>query len=128
MNLLGWLRNLWIVPPDPRIVKQADIVDWAQRHFPCNSHPLATKVIAILIDQLDVSVTELRPTARFVEDLRADDLDPVEIVMALEEDFAIKIPDVAAEHILTVGDLVTYMDKRMAQNANQSLQRTGVPR
>lgn len=122
MNLLGWLRNLWIVPTDPRVVKQAE--NWARQHFPDNSHPVASKVIAILIDQLGVSVAELLPTARFIEDLRADELEPVEIVMALEEEFPIKIPDHDAEQILTVADLVNYMDKRMAQNANQSLQPT----
>jgi acyl carrier protein len=104
------------VPTDPRVLKQAE--GWARQHFPSNSHPLASKVIAVLIDQLGVSVTELPPAARFIEDLRADDGGDVEVVMALEETFRIKIPDHDAEQIATVGDLVNYLDKRTAPNTN----------
>jgi acyl carrier protein len=70
------------------------------------------KVKKIIIDQLDVTEDEVTPTASFVDDLGADSLDTVEMVMAFEEEFAIEIPDEDAEKIKTVQDAVEYIQKK----------------
>ena len=69
------------------------------------------KVKQIIIDQLGVEETEVTPTASFVDDLGADSLDTVELVMAFEESFDIEIPDEDAEKIRTVKDAVDYIAK-----------------
>ncbi len=70
---------------------------------------LETKVIEIIAEQLGVDVSEVTPEASFVDDLGADSLDTVELVMALEEEFEVDIPDEDAEKIATVGDAFTYI-------------------
>ncbi len=70
------------------------------------------KVKKIIIDQLDVTEEEVTPQASFVDDLGADSLDTVEMVMAFEEEFSIEIPDEDAEKIKTVQDAVDYIQKK----------------
>jgi acyl carrier protein len=70
---------------------------------------LEEKVKQIIIDQLGVDGNEVTPQAKFVEDLGADSLDTVELVMALEEEFGIEIPDEDAEKIGTVKDAIDYI-------------------
>lgn len=70
------------------------------------------KVKKIIAEQLGVSEEQVTPEAKFVEDLGADSLDTVELVMALEEEFETEIPDEDAEKILTVGDAINYVQKR----------------
>ena len=65
----------------------------------------------VVVEQLDVNVEEVKSESKFVEDLGADSLDVVELVMALEEKFDIEIPDDAAEKIATVGDAVKYIEE-----------------
>ncbi len=65
----------------------------------------------IIVEQLGVDEAEVTPTASFVDDLGADSLDVVELVMAFEEAFGIEIPDEDAEKIATVKDAVAYIDK-----------------
>ena len=72
------------------------------------------KVKDIIVEQLGVNPEQVTPTASFIEDLGADSLDTVELVMAFEEEFGVEIPDDAAETILTVGDAVKYIDKASA--------------
>lgn len=67
------------------------------------------KVKEIIVEQLGVEADEVTTTASFVEDLGADSLDTVELVMAFEEEFDIEIPDEDAEKIATVTDAVTYI-------------------
>ncbi len=67
------------------------------------------KVKKIIIDQLGVDEAEVTAEAKFVDDLGADSLDTVELVMALEEEFGIEIPDEDAEKIATVRDAITYI-------------------
>ena len=67
------------------------------------------KVKSIIVEQLGVDANEVTPQAHFVNDLGADSLDTVELVMALEEHFDIQIPDEDAEKIATVGDAVQYI-------------------
>jgi acyl carrier protein len=72
------------------------------------------KVRSIIAEQLGVKPEEVKPEASFVEDLGADSLDTVELVMALEEEFGIEIPDEDAEKITTVGDAVKYIEEKTA--------------
>jgi acyl carrier protein len=69
------------------------------------------RVKQIIVEQLGVDEAEVTPTASFVDDLGADSLDTVELVMAFEEAFGIEIPDEDAEKIATVKDAVTYIDR-----------------
>ncbi len=72
---------------------------------------ITEKVKQIIAEQLGVEESEVTPSASFVDDLGADSLDTVELVMALEENFDIEIPDDAAEKIRTVQDAIDYIDK-----------------
>jgi acyl carrier protein len=67
------------------------------------------KVKDIIIEQLGVDESEVKPEASFIDDLGADSLDIVELIMALEEEFELEIPDKDAEKIVTVGDAVEYI-------------------
>lgn len=69
------------------------------------------RVIAIISDQLHVSVDEVVPEAAFTDDLGADSLDLVELVMAMEEEFDVEIPDEDAENIRTVQDAINYVQQ-----------------
>ena len=69
------------------------------------------KVRQIIMDQLDVEASAVTPKASFVDDLGADSLDRVELVMALEEAFGLEIPDADAEKIATVQDAVDYIQQ-----------------
>jgi acyl carrier protein len=69
------------------------------------------RVKQIIVEQLGVDEGEVTPTASFVDDLGADSLDTVELVMAFEESFGIEIPDEDAEKIATVKDAVEYIEK-----------------
>ncbi len=71
---------------------------------------VAEKVKEIVADELSVDASIVTPQARFVEDLGADSLDVVELVMRFEEEFEIEIPDEDAEKITTVSDAVTYIE------------------
>ena len=66
----------------------------------------------VVVEQLSVSADEVKEDAKFVEDLGADSLDVVELVMALEEKFDIEIPDDEAEKIQTVSDVVAYIESK----------------
>ena len=72
------------------------------------------KVRSIVAEQLSVDAGEVKPESNFQNDLGADSLDTVELVMALEEAFDIEIPDDAAEGITTVGDAVKYIEDKQA--------------
>ena len=69
------------------------------------------RIKQIIVEQLGVDEAEVTPTASFVDDLGADSLDTVELVMAFEEAFGIEIPDEDAEKIATVKDAISYIDK-----------------
>jgi acyl carrier protein len=71
---------------------------------------IATRVKAIIVDKLGVDETEVKIEASFTNDLGADSLDTVELIMELEKEFNITIPDEQAEKIATVGDAVTYVE------------------
>lgn len=69
------------------------------------------KVKTVIVDQLGVDEADVTDDASFVDDLNADSLDIVELVMALEEEFGISIPDEEAESIKTVGDAIAFIEK-----------------
>jgi len=68
------------------------------------------KIKAVVAEQLDCDVAEIKEDSKFIEDLGADSLDVVELVMALEEEFDIEIPDEDAAGILTVADALKYIE------------------
>lgn len=70
------------------------------------------RVKDIIAEQLGVKKEEIKPESSFVDDLGADSLDTVEIVMALEEEFGIEIPDEDAEKMATVGEAIKYIDEK----------------
>lgn len=72
---------------------------------------IAEKVKTIIVDNLGVAAEEVTPKASFVDDLGADSLDTVELVMAFEEEFDIEIPDEDAEKIMTVENAIEYIQK-----------------
>ncbi len=71
---------------------------------------IEARVKDIIVDQLGVSADQVTPEAKFVEDLGADSLDTVELVMAFEEEFDIEVPDEEAEKLQSVGDVITYIN------------------
>lgn len=72
-----------------------------------------SKVKEIIVDQLGVDEGQINPEASFIDDLGADSLDTVELVMAFEEKFEIEIPDEDAEKMRTVGDAVSYLSSKL---------------
>ena len=73
------------------------------------------KVKQIIVEQLGVDAAQVNPEASFIDDLGADSLDTVELVMAFEEEFNIEIPDEAAEKIKKVGDAIDYIKANAKQ-------------
>lgn len=71
------------------------------------------KVKRIIVEKLGVSEDQIKPEAHFINDLGADSLDTVELVMALEEEFGIEIPDADAEKLVTVGSAIEYIEKKL---------------
>ena len=76
---------------------------------PMSSEEVFDKVKEIIVEQLGVAETAITPDASFIDDLGADSLDIVELIMALEEEFDTEIPDADAEKVVTVGDVVDYI-------------------
>jgi acyl carrier protein len=75
---------------------------------------IESKVKDIIVNELGVEAEKVTPEASFVEDLGADSLDTVELVMAFEEEFGIEIPDEDAEKLQTVGDAIAYIQQNQA--------------
>ena len=74
--------------------------------------PLDQRVKDIIVEQLGVTAEQVTPEAKFIEDLGADSLDTVELVMALEEEFGIEVPDEQAEKLQSVGDVMKYIEEQ----------------
>ena len=75
---------------------------------------VADKVKKIVVEQLGVSEDQVTPEAKFIEDLGADSLDIVELIMGIEEEFDIEIPDEDAEKLTTVGEAMEYVKTKLA--------------
>ncbi|MCK5215467.1 MAG: acyl carrier protein [Candidatus Omnitrophica bacterium] len=70
------------------------------------------KIKSIIAEQLGVKAEEVTPQASFIDDLGADSLDTVELIMALEEEFSVEIPDEDAEKMTSVGDAIKYIEEK----------------
>jgi acyl carrier protein len=70
------------------------------------------KVKDIIVEQLSVNAEQVTPEAKFIEDLGADSLDVVELVMAFEEQFGVEVPDEDAEKLMSVGDVIKYIEEK----------------
>ena len=79
---------------------------------------LQDKVRSIIAEQLGVKPEQVTPQASFIDDLGADSLDTVELVMALEEEFGVEIPDEEAEKLASVGDAMKYIEEKAGQKAS----------
>lgn len=74
---------------------------------------IAERVAKIVVENLSVEADKVSAEASFIDDLGADSLDIVELVMAFEEEFSVEIPDDAAEKIMTVGDATSFIEKNL---------------
>ena len=108
MPFLDWLRRTL----QTRSWTREQAILWARRYFPHHER-VAVAVAEILVAQLGVGFDSLRPATRFIEDLGMDDLEPTAVVMALEEEFKIAIPDADCERLTTVEDLMRYLNERV---------------
>ena len=88
-------------------------LDLMTRYDEIGNYPFE-KVKSIIVEQLGVTETSVTMEASFIDDLGADSLDIVELIMALEEEFDMEIPDADAEKIVTVGDVVEYIKEHVA--------------
>jgi acyl carrier protein len=77
---------------------------------------IETRVFKLVAEHLDVDATTIKLDSRFRDDLGADSLDQVELVMAFEDEFGIEIPDGAAEKIVKVGDAISYIKEQLEKN------------
>jgi acyl carrier protein len=97
--------------------QQIIAVGSSQRHEEKVMSDVAERVKKIVVEHLGVEAEKVADNASFIDDLGADSLDTVELVMAFEEEFGCEIPDDAAEHILTVGDAVKFLEKNASTTA-----------
>jgi acyl carrier protein len=86
---------------------------------PERKQELLSKIIPIFEKTLDIEKDKLKSEARIIEDLGADSLETVELVMALEEELNIEIPDEDAEKMKTIDDVIIYLDKKLEKGQNQ---------
>ena len=75
-----------------------------------SDNSLADRINKIIVEQLGVNEDQVKPEAKFIEDMGADSLDTVELVMALEEEFGTEIPDEDAEKLQSVGDVIKFIE------------------
>ena len=88
---------------------------WALRMGLTGADSIEDKVKDIIVEQLGVNADQVSPEAKFIEDLGADSLDTVELVMALEEEFGQEIPDDEAEKLQSVGDVIKYIEETQGE-------------
>ena len=76
-----------------------------------SDNSLADRISKIIVEQLGVNEDQVKPEAKFIEDLGADSRDTVELVMAFEDEFDVQVPDEEAEKLLAVGDVTRYIEE-----------------
>ncbi len=76
---------------------------------------ITEKVVNIISEKLGIAPEEITEEKHFTQDLNADSLDTVELMMSVEKEFGVRIPDEEAQNIATVGDVITYVEKNIAQ-------------
>ena len=101
-----------VIPGTPVILGRSSIATNEDKDTTMSD--VADRVKKIVIEHLGVDADKVVDNANFIEDLGADSLDTVELVMAFEEEFGVEIPDDSAETIVTVGDAVRFLDKATA--------------
>jgi acyl carrier protein len=106
----GWKREI----SGPVFRFYVEVEDIRKRTRGNTMSDVAERVKQIVVKHLGVEAEKVAENASFMDDLGADSLDTVELVMAFEEEFGCEIPDDAAEHILTVGDAVKFLEKNAA--------------
>ena len=89
------------------------VISYTKGGVMMNTEEVFEQVKKIIVEQLGVTETAVNMDASFIDDLGADSLDIVELVMALEEEFDIEIPDSDAEKVVTVGDVVNYIKENV---------------
>ena len=87
----------------------------APESAPESATELGQQVIELVADQLSEKIENISPASRFQDDLKADSLDLVELVMTFEDNFGISVPDEDYEKILSVGDAITYIEGKMGE-------------
>ncbi len=91
------------------------MIDNLFNSFTCHAVLGIALSFSTLVEQLGVNPEQVTPQASFIEDLGADSLDIVELVMAFEEEFSVEVPDEDAEKLQTVGDVIKYIEERAKQ-------------
>ncbi|MDB4814747.1 acyl carrier protein [Akkermansiaceae bacterium] len=77
-------------------------------------------VTEIIVEQLSITADQVRPESKIIEDLGADFTDAVELVMAVEEEFGIEVPDEEAEKFISVSDIISYVEKALLRNSESN--------
>jgi len=108
-RVLRWTRGA--IRTDAWLREQGAL--WARRYFSESQQRVAAIVAEILVAQVGVGFDALTPRSQFIEDLAMDDLEPTQVVLALEEEFGFSIPDCDCERLATVAELVSYLDGRV---------------
>jgi acyl carrier protein len=99
-------------PRNQARLTRPDHPDLTAHTFMADETSIESKVRDIIVEQLGVTAEQVTLEAKFIEDLGADSLDTVELVMAFEEEFGIEVPDEEAEKLMTVGNVVSYIEER----------------
>ena len=111
------MRRLWPVKPRGFHYDQS-AAQWARPHFPEPQRRIAAYVAQLIHEQLGVDIADLEPATHFVNDLGMDDLEPLELLMAVESDLAITISEEDAERLATITGLIEYLHERV-ESTNQ---------
>ncbi len=116
MKMLNWFQRT-----QPRGVHFGEAAaQWASTRFAPHLQPIAAYVADLLCEQLGVQLSVIESGTTFTADLRMDELEPVECVLALEEDLGIAIPDEDCTRLNTVTDLVLYLHERLSPNGRKA--------
>lgn len=109
---MGLLDNLF--GSKPPVCTPAEAAQWAVTFFPESKRVTAAKVAKLLVEQTGLTLAAFTAESRFIENMQLVDLDSVEVVMALEEEFEISVPDSDAQRLTTIAELVDYVHSRIA--------------